>query len=78
MHIKTGMQLPQWILQAFLACGNSRCGSQSEDVARHSHVSEGQNIAKHQVQPLEHKALSLPLPHPEDEIVFRIRGQAWS
>ena len=52
--------------------------SQGEDNAGHSHVPEGQNITNHQVQPLEHKALSLPLPHLKDENVLGIRGQAWS
>ena len=68
------MQLPQWILQVSVASGNSGCRSQGEDDAGHSHILVGENIANHQVQPLEHKALSLPLPHLKDENVFGIRG----
>ena len=45
------MQLPQWILQVSVACGNSGCRSQGEDDEEHSHILEGQNIANHQVQP---------------------------
>ena len=57
-----------------VASGNSRCRSQGEDNAGHSHILKGQNIANYQVQLLEHKALSLPLPHPKDENIFGIRG----
>ena len=28
--------------------------------------------------PLMHKTLSLPLPHPKDENLFRVRREAWS
>ena len=31
-------------------------------------------ITDHKVQSLEHKAPPLPLPHPEDEDITRIRG----
>ena len=51
---------------------NGRHGSQGENNARNSHVLEGQNIIDHKVQSLEHKALSLPLPHPKDENVSEI------
>ena len=57
---------------------NGRHGSQGENDARNSHIPEGQNITDHKVQSLEHKALSLPLPHSEDENIFGIRGKAWS
>ena len=35
------------------------------------------NIENHQLQPLGHKAPSLPLPHPKDENVFGVRREAW-
>ena len=68
------MQLSPWVHQVPVTSRNSRHGSQSENNARHSHIVEGQNITDHKVQPLEHKALSLPLPHLQDENVFGIRG----
>ena len=51
---------------------------QGENNARNSHVLEGQNITDHKVQPLDHKAPSLPHPHLKDENIFGIRGKAWS
>ena len=54
------MQLPKQVLWVPVASRNGKCGSQSENNARHSHVPEGQNITNHKVQALEHKAPSLP------------------
>ena len=64
------MQLSQWVLQVPVTSGNGGCGSQGENDEEHSHVSEGKNITNHKVQPLKHKALSLPLPHLKDENAF--------
>ena len=54
------MQLPQWVLQVPSSIRNHGCGSQSKNHERDPHVLEGHNTAEYKVQPLEHKALSLP------------------
>ena len=72
------MQLSPWVLQVPVTSGNGGCGSQGENNAGYSHVPDGQDILDHKVQPMEHKAPSLPLPHPKDENLFGTRGQAWS
>ena len=59
-----------------LANRNSKCGSEND--ARHSHIPEEQNITNHKVEALEHKALSLHIPHLKDENIFGTREKAWS
>ena len=53
-------------------------GSESKDHARYSHIQKRQDIPGYQLQPLENKAPSLPLPHPEDENIPRIGRNTWS
>ena len=66
------MQFPPQILQVSTTCGDGRHGSESEDHARHSHFQKRQDIPGNQVQSLEHKTLSIPLPHPENENILGI------
>ena len=42
------------------------------------HIQEGQDHTGDKVQPLEHKAQSVPLPHPKYEDLPGIGGQTWS
>ena len=37
-YIVSRMQFTPWILQVSTTCGDSRCGSESEDHARQSHL----------------------------------------
>ena len=78
MYIASRMQFPHWILQVSTTCGDSRSGSESEDHARHLHIQKRQDIPGNQVQSLEHKALSFPLPHLEYENILGIGKETWS
>ena len=78
MYITSRIQFPPWILQVSTTHGDSRCGSESEDHARHPHIQKRQDIPGNQVQSLEHKALSIPLPHPEDENILGIGRETWT
>ena len=78
MYIASRMQFPPQILQVSTTCGDGICGSESENHARHPHLQKRQGILGNQVQSMEHKTLSVPLPHLENENILRIGRETWS
>ena len=68
------MQLSQWVLRVPTPIRNHGHGSQSKNNERDPHVPEGQDHTSNKVQPLECKAMSIPILHPKDEDMSRIKG----